>query len=777
MTALATARPMEVKQRPVTRDGLFPLRDVITLLIVLIVSLSVIVSIENAGWVEGLPSLYPIALFAIVVGYAFARVPWRAIFVYPFAFLTGATGLLVQVLAVTPGDDLKDRCGEMVLRMRLWSDALRSGGISNDSLPVVVFFLVATWLAVFYLSWSTFRWHNPWTALVPGGLALLINISYLPGQTSPAFVVFIIGAVLLVSRTHFDAKMQDWRRTGTEYPASLHFLSLNQSVWAALVLVGAAWLIPVAGQAGPLPSLWRSWTNPVAERFVGLSRVFSAIEGKKGMPMDRFASFLPYRGYFDSVQGTIMTVKTSRPVLLRAAVYDVYTSNGWKTGERDTKPFEMNPDDIPTLLSLAASQYRQLVAVQVTMQQTLPVFVTPGEPLTVDQTAKIETGGDVSNVTALRPAERLQAGETYTAVGLVSAAPDDALDASGTEPPALFSDEIDPFSQLRGDYPSWVTDRYLQLPDNLPASVSTLADKLTEEFHLADDSPYVKARVVEEYLRSYPVEAKEDAPPSGTDAVAYFLFQKQRGHPLYHASAMVVLLRAIGVPARLAVGFALLQNGDNHGDIYQVDASNAYAWPEVYFVGLGWIPFNPAPTFGTGAASMSPEETWDSYSADTLSTQDLMNILPPASLATAVPPEEQGNSTSAGETAAHPALPWLAACLVAVGSLSVLFVGGLGFTWNRGLAGLSPPARLFEKTRRLSSLAGVGPRPSQTPREFLDDLSRRLAGTRDVSLLVGAYERVEFGGKSLADDESARLDTLWRSLRLQLLWRMIRRKS
>ena len=776
MSVLATIQPIQLSRRPSVMGRLFPLRDGVTLLIVLIVALSIVVSIDNAGWVEGLPSLHLMALFGIAVGYAFARIPWRAVFVYPLAFLAGATGLLIQVLAVTPGDSLKERCGEMVLRMRLWGDALTSGGISNDSFPIIVFFLVATWLAVFYLSWSTFRWHNPWAALVPGGLALLVNISYLPGQTSPAFAVFVIGAILLVSRTHFDAKMEDWRHTGTEYPGSLHFFSLNQGVWAALVLVGAAWLIPIAGQAGPLPSLWRAWTNPVTDRFVTLSRVFSAIEGKKGMPMDRFASFLPYRGYFESVQGTIMTVKTSRPVLLRAAVYDIYTSSGWKTGERDTKPLRMNPDDLPVLLSLGALQYRQPVAVEVTVQQALPVFVIPGEPLAVDQEADVETGGDASNVTALRPADRLEAGDTYTAVGLVSAAPEDALDASGTDAPPSF-DDYDRFSQLRGDYPSWVTDRYLQLPDNLPDSVSTLAENLTDEFGLGDASPYAKARAIEEYLRTYPVEAKEDAPPSGTDAVAYFLFQKQRGHPLYHASAMVVLLRALGVPARLAVGFALPENSDNEGGVYKVDSSNAYAWPEVYFVGLGWIPFNPARTFGTGATSMSPEETWESYSTDTMSTQDLLNILPPASRATAVPPEDQGNAASGRETVAHRALPWLAAWMMAVGGLSVLLVAGFGFAWNRGLGGLSRPARLFEKTRRLSSLAGVGPRPSQTPREFLGGLTGQLSGGPDVSLLADAYERVEFGGKSLAGDEYARLDVLWKSLRLRLLWRMIRRKA
>jgi hypothetical protein len=752
----------------------FAWRDAITLLIVLAVSLSVVASIDNAGWVEGMPPLYPIALFGVASGYVLARLPWRAVFIYPLALLVGASGLLVQVLAVTPGDDLKHRCGEMVLRMRLWLDALTGGGISNDALPVIILFLVLVWLATSFLAWSVFRWRNPWAGLVPGGLALLINISYLPGQTSPAFIVFVIASVLLVARTHLEARMTEWRRSGTSYPGSLHFFSLNQTVWAALVLVGAAWLIPVAGQAGPLPSIWRAWTNPVADRFTGLSRVFSAVEGRKGMPLDRYASFLPYRGYFGAVDGPIMTVKTSRPVLLRAAVYDVYTSGGWKAGERDKQPLQVDAIDLPAVLGQAASQYRQPVAIEVTVQQSLPVFVAPGEPLIVNQEADVETGGDASNVTALRPTKRLAAGDTYTVVGLVSTASADALDASGGEPPSYGG--YDRFSQLRGDYPTWVTDRYLQLPDNLPSSILRLAENVTNEFHLTDTSPYTKARVIQDYLRTFPVEMDEEPPPSNVDAVAYFLFQKQRGHPLYHASAMVVLLRTLGVPARLAVGFALPENSGNVEGVYTVDAANAYAWSEVYFVGLGWIPFNPARASGAGNEPMSPADTWESYPANPISTQDLLNMFPTGAN-NAMAPEEQGTVPPASKPAANPVLPWLVAWSLAVVMLALAAIAGLRYAWNRSVAGLSHPAQIFEKTRRLSAWAGVGPRPSQTPREFLGALHEEVPDAPEVSLLADAYERVEFGQKPLEPGENVRLDAIWGSLRPRLLKRMLRRRG
>jgi len=751
MSVLETARSLEMERRPKTMSRLFPWRDGLTLLIVLAVSLSVVNSIDSAGWVEGMPSLYPIAVFGLLAGYSLARLPWRAVFIYPLALLVGAAGLLVQVLAVTPGDGLKDRAGEMVLRMRLWLDALTGGGISSDALPVIVLVLVLTWLATYYLAWSVFRWNNPWLALVPGGLALLMNISYLPGQSSPSFGVFVIAAILLVSRTHFDEKMEEWRRTATSYPGSLHFFTVNQTLWAALVLVGAAWLIPLAGEAGPFQSAWQKSTEPIANQFLGLGRVFSAVEGKKGMPLDRYASFLPYRGYFDAVQGPIMTVRASQPVLLRAAVYDIYTSGGWKTGDRDKEPLESSPEDLAAVLDEAAAQSRQPAVIQVTVEQRLPVFVAPGEPLAVDQPADVETAGDPSDVTSLRPAKVLNPGDAYTAVGLVSNASVDDLDAAGT------------------DYPSWVTDRYLQLPDDLPYPVRNLANEITREAA----SPYDDVLRIQGYLESFPIDLQEEAPPSGRDAVAYFLFDRQRGHPLYHASAMVVLLRALGVPARLAVGFALPQYSGNVEGIYHVDGKNAFAWPEVYFTGLGWIPFSPSRAYN---APISPQEALSLYPTDTISKQEVLDMFPAARVNQTPLPDEQAAASPVDDAGGNQTLPWLMASLLVV-TLSLGSAAGLRYAWNRGLSGLSRPAQLLEKTRRLSSWAGAGPRASQTPREFLGGLREELSDAPDVSVLADVYERVEFGQKPLEPDDDAKLDALWKKLRPRLLRRILRRRT
>jgi transglutaminase-like putative cysteine protease len=738
--------------RRLLADWLFSWRDWFTFLIVLLAFLSVVGSVDGAHPVDGMPSLYPIALVGLLLGFFLARLPWREWAIHLVALLLGAAALLGQVLAVTPGDGLQERAGEMVRRVHLWLEALFNGGISSDNLPVIVIIVVLTWVAAYLSSWSLFRWNNPWLALVPGGLALLINMSYLPRQSSASFFVFLLGAILLVARMHFSQGMKQWRRTGASYPRALHLSSINQAFWAGLLLLGVAWLIPVPGQARALQSAWDTWAHPVADEFAGLSRVFTAVEGKKGLPLSRTDSILPFRGSFSTTGGPIMSVKGSQPAFLRALVYDAYVSHGWKMSDRSQEPLTERSQETSRLLDLAQQQHQVPTTVEIEVVQGLPVFVAPGQPLGVDVAAQVETAADPLDVTSLRPLDSLKEGDHYTAVGLVSTAPADLLAAAGS------------------DYPSWVTERYLQLPGDLPESVASLARDITRY----DDTPYEKASSIQDYLRRYPVDLEESAPPSGRDAVEYFLFERRRGHPLYHASAMVVLLRTLGIPARLAAGFIIHPSAGAAGadGISQVGAEDASAWPEVYFSGFGWIQFSPAPVQPLasgleGNVSQGP--------IDTSSMEQLLGLSPPPVPEGAARPAPQEGSAAAATGNGLP-LRLALLCVSTVLALSIVSALAVRYAWNRGLAGLTYPAQLWEKTRRLSSWAGVKSQPWQTPREFAARLQRELPDVADLSFLVRVYERIEFGRGHLADEERPRLASLWKKLRSRLLRRLVRRR-
>jgi hypothetical protein len=134
-----------------------------------------------------------------------------------------------------------------------------------------------------------------------------------------------------------------------------------------------------------------------------------------------------------------------------------------------------------------------------------------------------------------------------------------------------------------------VDPNYLKLPP-LDLRISKLAGEITA----ASPSNFEKAEILETYLRThfaYSLDLPRTAP---RDPLAYFLFERKAGHCEYFASAMAVMLRTQGIPARMITGFRTGEFNDLSGQ-YVVRASNAHAWVEAYFPGYGWISFDPTP--------------------------------------------------------------------------------------------------------------------------------------------------------------------------------------
>ncbi len=140
------------------------------------------------------------------------------------------------------------------------------------------------------------------------------------------------------------------------------------------------------------------------------------------------------------------------------------------------------------------------------------------------------------------------------------------------------------------DYPASMGEMYLQLPPKLDPRIPELAKQITGRAN----NPYDKSLALEAYLRThygYTLDLTGTPPP---DPLAYFLFQKRAGHCEYFASAMTVMLRSVGIPARLVNGFLTGEYNDVGGD-FIVRASDAHSWVEVFFPTYGWLTFDPTP--------------------------------------------------------------------------------------------------------------------------------------------------------------------------------------
>ncbi len=259
----------------------------------------------------------------------------------------------------------------------------------------------------------------------------------------------------------------------------------------------------------------------------------------------------------------------------RSFTYDRYSGYGWSTNPTtaaDYRPGTQLRETDPAKEMRIRQEIRGKEDLQAVLFQA-------GEILTVDHPFRIERRSDPDVFAGIVKSNTYQ---------VESSLPD-------TRPETL--------SKSGRTYPAWVKSRYLQLPENISARVLGLARDLTA----TAITPYDQARAIETYLQQIPYTLDLPAPPGNKELSDYFLFQLKEGYCDYYATAMVVLARAAGLPARLATGYATGADSTGSG-VYTVTEANAHSWPEIYFPGSGWVAFEPtaALTSRTEAQGFAP---------------------------------------------------------------------------------------------------------------------------------------------------------------------------
>ena len=759
-----------------------------TLAILVVAQAAIVSSVESSNWVREMPSLAVAGFGGLAIGWLASQSRLRAAWVVPGALAAGAlivAGLVLHAMRLSDPEaagGLTVRWSELKLRIADWVATLFDGGISNDSLPFVLLLVALVWLIAFLGAWSVVRWRNAWVALLPPGVLLLTNIAYLPGQPAFAFIVFLFAAVVLATRLRVLRALTTWGSTDTVRPDGLSTEVLRVSAWAGLVLLIAAWIVPTANDIGPLADRWAALISPVTDRAERMGRLFVGVGSRGDSLHHRYGDVMALKGRARLDAEPLLEVSAPGEGFLRALAYNQYGGQGWQLSATNEQPLAGPLEEIAQAGTAATRlEVRVPVTVEVTLLERVGdrLLFSAGEPLTADRDADRRVGAHPADTVALLPSGRLGSGDSYTTVGTVSAAALDRLVAAPAE------------------YPAWVTDRYLQLPDDLPVEVREYAATLAGP----GTQPYVAARLVEQHLRStFPVDLRVPAPPPLRDATAYFLFDAQRGYFDHHASAMVVLLRSLGVPSRLAVGFAIDDSDfDEETKLYTLSERASWAWPEVYFAGHGWLEFNPTPSRplilrpGDDAALLRAFGLTDSNGRlfgdipfDEDADFEALLAAQGLSLADAEGGADfnigGGDANEDGGVDVGRAVRWMLALSVAG---LALIVGGRTL-WERPFRGLSEPAQRWGKLSRLADWAGLGVAPTRTPREVTSEWREALwPRPIDAAPLAAAFARDRYGRPGYAEppDQAEELDTLYLQLRNRFLrhafsrWRPHRQRS
>ena len=153
-------------------------------------------------------------------------------------------------------------------------------------------------------------------------------------------------------------------------------------------------------------------------------------------------------------------------------------------------------------------------------------------------------------------------------------------------PAGLTSSQMDSLIE----YADNIYAKYLQLPDNFSERIRNLALAVTE----GAGNNYDRARAIEQYLAenmAYTYTPPEV--PEGREFADFFIFDSKEGYCTHYATAMVLMARSIGIPARYVEGYRLAEKPEGE-KAFKVTNEHAHAWVEVYFEGFGWLPFEPS---------------------------------------------------------------------------------------------------------------------------------------------------------------------------------------
>lgn len=336
--------------------------------------------------------------------------------------------------------------------------------------------------------------------------------------------------------------------------------------------------VPVLGGLSN-PSLGRS--DPAAPARDGRSRGGRASFGYFG-----FANQLDtgLRGRPDDT--LVMRVRASAPDFWRAQSFDVWNGRVWRSSQtkprvlRGGQPLPVPPalDDGPAFGIVPTDELVQTYYVEQPGPNSIFAAATPTRLYFPDRVAFQLPDG------ALRAGVQLDKDSVYTVVSERRRATADALRAS---------QRIEMPERIRALYaqPPVITPRVRALAANVTATAPTAYDKV---------------RALEQWMGTH-TEYTLNIPrlPRGKDAVDQFLFVDKRGFCEQIGTSLVVMLRSLGIPARLTVGYATGERNPFTG-LYEVRARDAHAWAEVYFPGVGWQGFDPTadvPLAGDSAIS------------------------------------------------------------------------------------------------------------------------------------------------------------------------------
>lgn len=405
----------------------------------------------------------------------------------------------------------------------------------------------------------------------------------------------------------------------------------------------------------------------------------------------------------------ILRVRSQAPGFWRVMAFDEYTGQGWR----------LSRNEAAEILQRPAWSYR---------------FVVPHNNPLGNTKEVIQTYTIVSEFSNLIP-NLAQAQEVFFPTQEIAYDPEGGLRAPLTLPEGLTYSVISQvpirdrtrLGQASATYSQAMRNIYLQVPTAIAPKLQAEAQALLAKADPPRTNPYEQVLFLTQALKQgYQIQPELPPLNPGDDLATAFL-SAQGGYPDHFSTVLTLMVRSLGIPARLVTGLGAGEFNPFTG-LYSVKNTDAYALTEVFFPGQGWFSFDPIPGHELYPASIEVDQTFTVL-------QQFWNWV-----AGWLPSPVTGAFASVFAILDQ-AWRWflglfsegiggvLQGSLIVIGVVVlawVLWLSGRGLVYRQRLAKLPPMERLYQEVLDWLAMQGFPKRPSQTPWEYLAALDAKV---------------------------------------------------
>ena len=769
---------------------------VVTAILTILLYMLVAVSLDAAGYAENMSLLVPVTVGAAILGLLISFSRFDGFFALSLSLFTGFAWILfLMSRQVTPTDiqpfvdngvaPFQARAYFVLLQWVNWVESAMRSKAAEDNYVFVFEISLLVWWLTFLGVWSIFRFGYTWRAIIPAGVVLAINAFFAPNPVATFLVIFSFMALVLLVRTNLAEQQLRWRDHRIRFSPDVTFDFVRSALYLSAIVLALAWIAPSLGSNPQVRQLTRPVRSALDNVGEQLNELYPSVN-RQQVGTSSFGSSLTLSGARNVGDQPVFQVESQVGRYWRAVAFDYYDGRTWKNTTKKRAKF-----DAGEMIPAANWGERQTITQTVTlMMPTGNVIFSPPELVRVDTplTALVRPvpapplpdageGENALEVTYALSSRRLEAFDAYTVVSNY---------VNPTERDLRNASEV---------YPPQILERYLQLPDDFSPRIAQTA----QEVAAGKTTAYDKAKAIETFLRGYTYNDAIPTPPADQDPIEWFLYDIKQGYCDYYATAMAIMLRSLGIPARTASGYAEGTYSEEDG-VFYITERDAHTWVEVYFPGVGWVEFEPTAgesvlTRQSGedavAAGLDPGMAGFDGGSPNDPIMDEGDDLPPeANLEDGVEniPEDAPFFGGGGETISG----WRRWLWIGVTALMALL--GLFALWRVRFADSAPldftpdaAPILYERMVRWAERIGVLFGRGQTPYEQADVLSRSLpAGKPYIQEITDEYVYYRFSGRMQAQPKSAgqpaeafqaKTAESWKALRAMFMKEWLRQKT